>query len=287
MTIHIVLPVHNRRVMTLAFLDSLAQQTIDEPVTVVLVDDGSTDGTAQAVASWCEAEEHASRIRLRAIRGSGDLWWAGAVRRALEEITPDLEHTDWVYLGNNDTVLDPDHLRVLRDTAVANPGSIVGARSFEIWQDGHRHPVSAGFRLDPSMLEVSNIPGDAPGVIEVQALAGRGVLMPAGAARRVRMHPGAMPQHFADLAMTSALRRAGWRLLVDHDAASDQLERAGSSVELQPRLADFTSKRSQLYLPAVFAFWWLQSSAGERVTLPFRFLARGIRQLRGGAYAVT
>ena len=86
--------------------------------------------------------------------------------------------------------------------------------------------------------------------------------------------------------MTSGLRDEGFTLLVDHRAMSDQLERAGSSVEITPRVRDFLNRRSALYLPAVASFWWGRSSAGQRVTLPVRLVTRGVRQARAGSYAL-
>ena len=47
--LHIVIPVFNRLSFTLACLDSLREQT-DQDFKVVIVDDGSTDGTAATLA---------------------------------------------------------------------------------------------------------------------------------------------------------------------------------------------------------------------------------------------
>lgn len=284
MTIHVVLPVHNRKAMTLGFLDSLDAQDVDETIEVLVVDDGSTDGTEAALLQ--RQRDGRRHHHITYLSGNGSLWWAGAVAKAVAYLRDRVQPDDWVYLGNNDTVLATDHLAFLLDTARSHPDTLVGARAFEIWQDGHRHPVSAGFFIDPQTLEVSNLPGTADGVTDVDALAGRGVLIPASALAHIRMHPDLMPQHFADISMTSALRRQGFALKVDHRAQSDQTERAGSSIEFKPRMADFMNKRSQLYLPAVLTFWWLQSAPEQRVTLPFRFLARGARQTRAGHYTV-
>jgi GT2 family glycosyltransferase len=277
-TIHVLLPVHNRIAMTEEFLASLDAQSSDEPRRVIVVDDGSTDGTAERVGS---------RPDTSVITGDGSLWWAGAVHRAVETIRAELTDADWVYLGNNDTVLKSDHVARLLETAQAMPRTLVGSVSFEIWPDGHRHPVATGFMIDAGSLEVTNIPGDMVTVVGADALAGRGLLIPASAARRIIMKPRRMPQHFADLAMTSDLRRQGFSLVVQPAALSTQLERAGSSVEIKPRLGDALGKRSQLYLPAMWQFWWDQSTPAQRATLPFRFASRGVRQARGGSYALS
>jgi hypothetical protein len=147
--------------------------------------------------------------------------------------------------------------------------------------------VTTGFNPDPATLEVPGVPGTITEPTDAGALAGRGMLLPASAARRIRMHPRAMPQHFADLAMTSDLRRQGFRLMVEPKAQADSLERAGSSTEFRPTLTGMLSKRSQLYLPAMWVFWWQLSTPWQRCTLLPRFALRAVRQLAGRRYAVS
>ncbi len=70
--IAIVIPVHNRRELTLSCLEHL--KTIDKTgfeTDVIVVDDGSTDGTGEAIT-----EKYNDVILLH---GDGNLWWSGAV----------------------------------------------------------------------------------------------------------------------------------------------------------------------------------------------------------------
>lgn len=275
-TIYVVVPVHNRRLFTERFIASLDAQDIEGVrIHLILVDDGSTDGSDTLIANRHDAS---------LIGGDGTWWWAGSVARALDYLKSTITTEDFVYLGNNDTVLAPDHLRQLLDTARANPRSVVGSVSFEIWPTGEHHPVSSGFLIDPQSLTVSNLPGDTSDMQVADALAGRGLLMPAQAASAARLHPRLLPQHFADLAFTYGLKKQGFSMLVSPEARSTQLERAGSSVQFAPRLADMFSKRSQLYIPAIASFWWLLSSPTQRLTLLPRLAKRGLTQLRAGAY---
>lgn len=284
MNIAIILPVHNRSAMTVGFLDSLVTQSVDAHLSVIVIDDGSTDDTPGAIREWSNINR--GNISVSLLTGDGSLWWAGATNLGFEALRRDSTNIDWIYLGNNDTVLDPNHLQFLVQTATENSKSIVGARSFEIWIDGHRHPVSSGFLIDPATLETLNVPGTIDRVTEVDALSGRGILLPARVVTGIRMYPTMMPQHFADIAMTSDLRNQGYRLLIDHRAASVQTQRAGSSVEFQPRVSDFLQRRSALYMPALATFWWQQSSVVQRMTLPARLAGRFLRQARSGHYAM-
>ena len=70
--IYILLPVHNRREITGDFIDCLEAQTWQH-YHLVLIDDGSTDGTEQMVRERVE--------NLTVIRGNGDWWWAGCLQQ--------------------------------------------------------------------------------------------------------------------------------------------------------------------------------------------------------------
>ena len=271
MTLFVLVAVHNRRAFTQQFIESVRAQTCHETVRMCVVDDGSADGTAEFLAAQTDVE---------VIRGDGNLWWSGAVRRGLEHLREIAGPADWIYLGNNDTVLDAHHFSVLLEAAA--PKAIVGSVAKEIWPDGTVNPVSAGFRIDRARLVVENLKVDSSEPVD--ALAGRGLLLPISAADSHLLTPHRMPQHFADLAFTSALKRRGWHLQVATAAQSTQLERAGSSVELAPHLKDFASKKSQMYLPALWNFWWDLSTPRQRLSLPLRFANLGVRQLVSGAY---
>ena len=68
---HIVIPVHNRREVTLRCLRQLASTGVLDWAQAVVVDDGSTDGTAEAIR-----REHPS---VTILPGDGNLWWTGAM----------------------------------------------------------------------------------------------------------------------------------------------------------------------------------------------------------------
>jgi GT2 family glycosyltransferase/glycosyltransferase involved in cell wall biosynthesis len=103
-TIAALLTCHNRREHTLACLASLRVAAVPGiTVDVHLVDDGSTDGTAEAVAAaYPEVEIN---------RGSGDLFWGLGMRFAFTRAMP--THPDYLLWLNDDVVLDPDALERL------------------------------------------------------------------------------------------------------------------------------------------------------------------------------
>ena len=98
----------NQRQLTLDCLSSLREQRYPS-FEVVLVDNGSVDGSAEAVEEAFPA--------VTVIRNGANLGIAGAnnvgIRRALAT------DTDYVFLLNNDTLVDPDMLAHLADAAEA------------------------------------------------------------------------------------------------------------------------------------------------------------------------
>jgi glycosyltransferase involved in cell wall biosynthesis len=100
--IYILLPVHNRREITRDFIDCLAKQTWQN-YHLVLIDDGSTDGTEQMVRERVE--------NLTVIRGYGDWWWAGCLQQGFNFLKKEgLSHDDYVLIINDDVVFGKDFL---------------------------------------------------------------------------------------------------------------------------------------------------------------------------------
>jgi GT2 family glycosyltransferase len=101
-TIYILLPVHNRREITRRFVACLKNQTYS-PYHLVLIDDGSTDGTAEMVREQIQS--------LTIIRGDGTWWWGGALQKGynwLRARNPPL--TDLVVIMNDDTEFEKHFL---------------------------------------------------------------------------------------------------------------------------------------------------------------------------------
>lgn len=205
----IVTTVRDRRDITLQCLRSLAR--IDRTgldITTIVVDDGSTDGTAEAIA-----EQFAD---VEIITGSGDLWCSGGnnlgVERALER------GARYVLVINDDTVFDSRFLRRMVDTARANPRSVIGALLL-LWNEPHRvfqvaphwETLRGGWRHNFEQT-VWTIP-DRP--FDVEMLAGNCFLVPATAFREHGLFATRWLPHCGDSEFTPRLRKLGWRVLVD------------------------------------------------------------------------
>ena len=92
--IHVIIPVHNRIKYTLSCIESLKKQNIFDKLNIIVVDDGSTDGTSSYI------KRHYPEITL--LKGSGNLFWGGAVNFGISYACKIGKKNDWILLVNND-----------------------------------------------------------------------------------------------------------------------------------------------------------------------------------------
>lgn len=104
-TVHVIIPVHNRVSITRSCLKTLRGQTIADRLKIHVVNDGSTDSTKPMLA--------ADFPEVHVIEGDGNLWWTGAVARAVSELQDEFRPGDFVLLVNNDARLSPETVEVL------------------------------------------------------------------------------------------------------------------------------------------------------------------------------
>jgi GT2 family glycosyltransferase len=93
--VYILLPVHNRKEITRGFVECLKKQSCKN-YQLILIDDGSTDGTADMVK-----EAIPSTV---VIQGDGTWWWAGSLQRGIDWLLVKKTSPDDIVLMINDDV---------------------------------------------------------------------------------------------------------------------------------------------------------------------------------------
>ena len=111
MTIHVLTPVHNRCAVTEKFLDDLYSQELDENLRIVIVDDGSTDGTSEMLLR--RVESLPPRVTMSVIEGDGSWWWAESMAAAIHHCREHLGGGDVVVFMNDDISVPCDTLATL------------------------------------------------------------------------------------------------------------------------------------------------------------------------------
>ncbi|MFN0140372.1 MAG: glycosyltransferase [Pyrinomonadaceae bacterium] len=207
--IEVVAAVHNRKQITLQCLKSLSRLNIDGlAVHSVIVDDGSTDGTSEAIrAEFPEVE---------IVQGDGSLWYTEGtnvgVRAALKH------DPDYVLMINDDSVFDGDFLKYMAETAERHPRSVVGSLLL-LWDQPHKlfqvAPVwntwLGGWQHWYSQT-VWTVP-DRPWKVDL--IVGNCVLVPVDAFREAGLMNSKRYPNFGDAEFTPRLKRLGWQLLIE------------------------------------------------------------------------
>lgn len=266
MTVHVVIPVFNRLALTQTLTACLRKQVLNQPLRLLVVNDGSTDDTAEWLATQNDIE---------VLNGNGSLFWGGAVDLAVRHLQTRAAAEDWVLMMNNDTTVADDFVQRLLDTALANAPAAVGSVIRD--EADHTRLLSIGAHVDAwrlltcDLLDKSKAQQTSDAVVEVDALSGRGALFPmAGLIAAGGMRPRALPHYLADYEVSMRVRKSGWRLLVLPTAAVYSGNDYGSTQRALSWRDKLFSVRSPLYLPALLVFWWEASNWLQRLTLPLR-----------------
>jgi GT2 family glycosyltransferase len=190
----IVIPVHNRRAITLRCLRALAAEGVLAWATPIVVDDGSSDGTGEAV----RAEFPAAIV----LRGEGDLWWTGGIVAGMREaVARDAEFVFWL---NDDTTPAPGALALLLDETQTG-GGIAGGTGY---LPGETAPAYGGYRRGFWKLREGLQPGEA--TLPCDALNGNMVCLPRAVIERIGFPDAAgLPHGYGDFDYTLRASAAG------------------------------------------------------------------------------
>lgn len=266
MTVHVIVPVFNRLRLTQSLVSCLRRQVLDQSMRILVVNDGSTDGSVE----WLAAQDD-----LEVLHGDGSLFWGGAVDLAMRHLQSKSAVDDWVLLMNNDIIVADDFVQRLLDAAHAHAPAAVGSVIRD--ETDHAMLLSIGARVDAWRLLTRDLldkAGPRPvsnSVVEVDALSGRGVLFPiASLIAAGGMRPLTLPHYLADYELSLRVHKRGWRLLVSTAVAVYSGDEYGSTRRAVSWRDKLFSVRSPLYLPALLVFWWEASNWLQRLTLPLR-----------------
>jgi GT2 family glycosyltransferase len=207
-TVYIVIPVHNRLDTTRECLESLTCQTYQR-FKVVLIDDGSTDGTSQFV------KENYPDVTV--LSGDGNLWWTGATNLGVQYALSNCRDGDYILTLNNDTCVPADYLETMISLSRRAPQALIGSIARDYVQTDV--VVDEGVRIHWFSAKFSKIKVSPPERIdcfyEVSALPGRGTLIPISVFHKVGLYDEKnFPHYAADYDFSLRAHEMGYRLLL-------------------------------------------------------------------------
>jgi GT2 family glycosyltransferase len=197
---YILIPVHNRQSVTLNCLSNLKQQGELDHYHVIVIDDGSTDGTSDAI------QRHYPAVTVLA--GDGQLWWAGAIRKGMEFAVA--QGADYLIWLNDDCLPQPGAIAQLIKTCRENPHTITAGQSLDPETFA---PTYGGLSNQNHRLRYVHATVDE--VVECSGLAGNFVCLPKAIVTAIG-YPNhqRFPHYYADVVYTHLAKRKGWKLLL-------------------------------------------------------------------------
>lgn len=208
--IHIVIPVHNRKDTTLECLAYLAKQTYID-YKIIVVDDGSTDGTAEAIQS--------TYPEITVLKGDGNLWWAGAMYMGIEHALSHTNDTDYILSLNDDVTMDPDYLEKLVTASTQHHNAVVGS----LCRDSKDHSIihDSGITMQWYKYRYGQLPFTAAVDVAtgIDTVSGRGVLIPVSVVKQVgNFAKNSLPHYGADYELGFRIKHAGIPMVIANGA---------------------------------------------------------------------
>ena len=235
----VLMATFNRVETTLSCLASLTGAVSGIHTNVFVFDDGSTDGTLEAL-------ERFTNLRLHAYQGTGNLYWARSMYEAQYAASVYGEF-DFYLLLNDDSILEENCIdRMASLSKQFSPsavvvGAVANLESSEILYGGIQ--ICGPGPLRQRLIN----PGDRP--IAIDTFHGNVVLIPAWALDAVGGIDGSYEHAFADIDLGLRLKKAGVQMFLAPMIAaralpnSDRIDSYGFTWHFIRRLRILTSRK--------------------------------------------
>ena|SRR5262245_26055948 len=214
--IYVVVPVFNRKLLTERFLCCMREQRFRNFETII-VDDGSTDGTAELIAQQFK--------EVQLLLGNGHLWWTGAINLGIQHamVSMSASEDNAILVINDDLEFDSDYLETLHKLWRLMPRTLIGStvvdiRNPELIVDGGRivNWWTAKLTLLNRERRLTEFPREH--CVDVSLLTGWGTLIPIQAFREIGLYDDRHFQQCGDTELPVRAKKAGYRLIVSYAA---------------------------------------------------------------------
>lgn len=211
--ISIIIPVYNTLSLTKKCLEEIYHNLNSDMLTdnfeVIIVDDGSKDGTSQ----WISENYPKTTI----LKGDGSLWWSGGINMGIKHAIHNLK-SDYVLWWNNDLSAEPIYFKNLYDLLESKQIEIGGSKIYyadsnRVWSmggffdtvSGRKHMIGMN---EPDTDQYNNI-------TEADWLPGMGTFIRRDLFSKIGYVDNVnFPQYHGDSDFTYRAKLAGYRIFV-------------------------------------------------------------------------
>lgn len=213
--VFIITGVNNNWAYTDKFLKCTEAQNYKN-IEVVVVDDGSSDGTAQKIAEYYP--------RTKVEMGDGTLWWTGCMHVGLERVLLTANNGDYILTINNDCIFKKDFVTNLIAASKDNPGVVIGSIALSL--DDNNSIVDSGAKIDWTRGQIgragygrlTEVPKNYIYNCKIDALTTRGTLFPVSVVKEVgNFDIKHLPHYISDLEYTIRIKKNGFGLVVAYN----------------------------------------------------------------------
>lgn len=258
--IYIICGVHNEIKHLKRLLNCFDNQTLRN-YKLVIVDDGSTDGTENFIRTNYPAAIF--------IKGDGKLWWTGSLFVAVEKILQLAKNDDFVLTINNDCVVEQDYLKNIYKCSQKYKDSIIGSLIIDIKDKETISDAGVKIHWENYRFEsigpkkVSQIKNFEEVEGNIDTLSTKGTLYPVKVFRKIgnfdRKH---LPHYISDYEFACRAQKNGFKLLLYYGAkVYNEIDRTGIGMHIPDRLTfkeirEFLfSRRSRINM--IDHFWFV------------------------------
>lgn len=212
--IFVLIPVFNRIQFTKRCLSSLENQT-HKNYHVILIDDGSTDGTAKyfrrKYPDWT------------LIKGAGNWWWTRSMYEGVKEALSKSHKGDFILTMNNDCFFKSNYLSNIVKTSLDNKRSIVGSLILDAklpsrvidagvrinWKKGLIYGVAKMVANKASFFRKKDI------IDRLDTLPGKGSLIPVEVLKKIgNFNYKSLPHYVGDYEFFCRAKKSGFKPIV-------------------------------------------------------------------------
>ena len=212
--IAVILPVYNRKEITLKCLGKLHEfDNTRYRLHFVLVDDGSPDGTGDAVRE--------AYPNVDVLEGDGNLWWAGGVNKGFKYVADSVQ-CEYILLMNDDSNFNQSTLDVLFNYIKTKKNICASATALYeftniIYCTGHS--MNGRFKNMIPLFQGYEINEQIPRIIKCDSISSRFVLMPLKILNEVGIFDeNKFKQSYSDIEYFLRAKKCGYENIVMTDS---------------------------------------------------------------------